>query len=84
MIPTCAWPILILYFGVSQPNSNAPEVPVSRTVGVCLDIISPIFPTHVPRYFHIFISFALRIFVKTLYKSKCGPEGMFTHAYMGT
>ena len=35
MIPTCAWPILILR-GVSQPTPNAPEVP--RTVGVCLDI----------------------------------------------
>ena len=58
VIPTCAWPILILR-GVSQPTPNAPEVP--RTVGVCLDIISN---THVPRYFHIFISFALRIFVK--------------------
>ena len=57
MIPTCAWPILILR-GVSQPTPNAPEVP--RTVGVCLDISN----THVPRYFHIFISFALRIFVK--------------------
>jgi hypothetical protein len=35
MIPTCAWPILILR-GVSQPTPNAPEVP--RTVGVSLDI----------------------------------------------
>ena len=57
MIPTCAWPILILR-GVSQPTPNAPEVP--RTVGVCLDISN----TYVPRYFHIFISSALRMFVK--------------------
>ena len=77
MIPTCAWPILILR-GVSQPTPNAPEVP--RTAGVCLDISN----AHVPRYFHIFISSALRIFVKTLYKSKFGPEGMFTNDYMST
>jgi hypothetical protein len=57
MIPTCAWPILILR-GVSQPTPNAPEVP--RTAGVCLGFSN----THVPRYFHIFISFAPRIFVK--------------------
>ena len=77
MIPTCAWPILILR-GVSQPTPNAPEVP--RTVGVCLDI----FNTYVPRYFRIFISFALRIFVKTLYKSNFEPECMFINDYMGT
>ena len=56
-INTCAWPILILR-GVSQPTPNAPEVP--RTAGVCLDISN----AHVPRYFHIFMFFALRIFVK--------------------
>jgi hypothetical protein len=42
MVPTCAWPILILR-GMSQPTPNAPEAP--RTAGVstslmpmCLDI----------------------------------------------
>jgi hypothetical protein len=50
-----------------------------QAVGVCLDISN--INTHVPRYFHIFISFALRIFVKTLYKSKFGPKGMYTHTF---
>jgi hypothetical protein len=77
MIPTCAWPILILR-GVSQPPLNAPEVP--RTAGVCLDISNAC----APRYFRVFISFALRTFAKTLYKSNFGPEGMFINDYMGT
>jgi hypothetical protein len=68
MIPTCAWPILLLR-GVSQPTPNAPEVP--RTVGVCLDVSN----AHVPRYFYIFMSFALRIFVKKRYVSpNLGPK----------
>ena len=75
--PRGGWPILMLR-GVSQPTPNAPEVP--RAVGVCLDISN----AHVPRYFHIFISFALRMFVKTPYKSKFGPKGMYTQFYMPT
>ena len=49
MIPTCAWPILILR-GVSQPTPNAPEVP--RTAGVCLDISNAHVPHSIFSYFH--------------------------------
>jgi hypothetical protein len=77
MIPACAWPILTLR-GVSQPAPNAPEVP--RAVGVCLGISN----THVSRHVHIFKSFALRMFVKTLHKSKFGPKGTCTQFRMPT
>ena len=39
MVPTGAWPILILR-GVSQPTPNAPEVP--RAIGVCNDVSNDI------------------------------------------
>ena len=42
MVPTGAWPILILR-GMSQPTPNAPEVP--RAIGLCLDISN----THIPK-----------------------------------
>ena len=47
MVPTGAWPILILR-GVSQPTPNAPEVP--RAIGLCLDISN----AHIPKNVYIY------------------------------
>ena len=74
MVPTGAWPILILR-GVSQPTPNAPEVP--RAIGLCRYLQYPYskkrlylpYPTP-PKY----SSFGP-------YKSDFGPEGMFTNDY---